>query len=151
MLNKCICYESVEGIAQITLNRPERLNVFNSKMHEELNQALDLAGEDDKVRVIILTGNGNGFCAGQDLTERKTTKENQKQDLGKFIEKTYNPLVRKIRSLKKPIICAVNGVAAGAGAGLALACDVVIAARSAYFIQAFIRIGLAPDCGNSYF
>ncbi len=147
----CIIYQSANGIATITLNRPERLNAFNTQMHDELSSAIAEVDSDPEVRVLLLTGSGRAFCSGQDLTEREFTDSNTFIDLGKGLDTTYNPLVRKIRSLGIPVVCAVNGVAAGAGAGLAMACDIVVAAKSARFIQAFSKIGLAPDCGSTHF
>jgi 2-(1,2-epoxy-1,2-dihydrophenyl)acetyl-CoA isomerase len=141
---------SVEaGVQTITLNRPERLNAFNPEMHRLLREALERAGDDDAVRTVLLTGAGRGFCAGQDLSERDVGGD-AAIDLSVTIESLYNPLVRRMRALPKPIVCAVNGVAAGAGANVALACDLVLAARSASFIQAFAKIGLVPDSGGSW-
>ena len=148
---ECIRFETGAGIARISLNRPERLNAFNQEMLKELREALDHSADDAQTRVILITGCGRGFCAGQDLTERKTYDGQLPRDLGESLEKNYHPLIRRLRSLEKPVLCAVNGVAAGAGASFALACDLVIASKSASFIQAFSRIGLTPDCGSSYF
>jgi 2-(1,2-epoxy-1,2-dihydrophenyl)acetyl-CoA isomerase len=136
------------GVLCITLNRPERLNAFNQEMHAGLAAAFDQAERDAAVRAVLITGAGRGFCAGADLQERKA---GEKVDLGESLEKRYNPLVRRMRALEKPIVGAVNGVAAGAGANFALACDLVLAARSASFIQAFVKIGLVPDCGGTWF
>ena len=133
---------------KITLNRPERLNAFNEEMSRTLLQALEEAADDPACRALLLTGEGRGFCAGQDLNDRQSGAS---IDLGSTVEQFYNPLVRRLRSLPKPIVCAVNGVAAGAGANIALACDIVLAARSAKFVQAFARIGLVPDSGGTYF
>jgi 2-(1,2-epoxy-1,2-dihydrophenyl)acetyl-CoA isomerase len=142
---------SVEaGVQTITLNRPERLNAFNPEMHGLLREALERAGDDDAVRAVLLTGAGRGFCAGQDLSERDVGGD-AAIDLAVTIGTHYNPLVRRMRELPKPIVCAVNGVAAGAGANVALACDIVLAARSASFIQAFAKIGLVPDSGGTWF
>jgi 2-(1,2-epoxy-1,2-dihydrophenyl)acetyl-CoA isomerase len=142
---------SVEaGVQTITLNRPERLNAFNPEMHGLLREALERAGDDDAVRAVLLTGAGRGFCAGQDLSERDVGGD-AAIDLAVTIGTYYNPLVRRMRELPKPIVCAVNGVAAGAGANVALACDIVLAARSASFIQAFAKIGLVPDSGGTWF
>jgi len=138
------------GVQTVTLNRPERLNAFNAEMHGLLREALERAGDDDSVRAVLLTGAGRGFCAGQDLSEREV-RGDEAIDLSVTIETLYNPLVRRMRALPKPIVCAVNGVAAGAGANVALACDLVLAARSASFIQAFARIGLVPDTGGTWF
>ncbi len=136
------------GWTIITLNRPDRLNSFNEEMHRALAGALDEAA-DDACRAVLLTGAGRGFCAGQDLSDR--VQSDGPPDLGYTIETFYNPLVRRIRALRKPVICAVNGVAAGAGANIALACDIVLAAHSAKFIQAFSKIGLVPDSGGTFF
>ncbi len=146
-----ILFEIAEGVATLTLNRPDRLNSFNSAMHVEIREALTQVRQDRSVRALLLTGAGRGFCAGQDLNERAATAGSAPPDLGASLDKNYNPLVMNLRSLPMPVIAAVNGVAAGAGASLALACDVVIAARSANFIQAFCKLGLVPDCGGSYF
>ena len=147
-----VLLEALEGgVLTLTLNRPERMNAFNVAMHEALAKALDRAAADDECRVVILTGAGRGFCAGQDLSERVMGPGGGRPDLGQTIDKHYNPLIRKMRGLPKPIVCAVNGVAAGAGANVALACDIVLAARSAQFLQAFARIGLVPDSGGTWF
>jgi 2-(1,2-epoxy-1,2-dihydrophenyl)acetyl-CoA isomerase len=128
----------------LTLNRPDRLNAFNPAMHAALARALEDAATDIDCRAVLLTGAGRGFCAGQDLSDIGG-------DLGQVLEDQYNPLVRRIRALNKPVVCAVNGTAAGAGANIALACDIVLAARSAKFIQSFAKIGLVPDSGGTYF
>lgn len=138
------------GVLRVTLNRPERLNAFNPAMHEGLAGAMTRAESEAAIRCVLITGAGRGFCAGADLTQRDMKSE-APIDLGSGLEAWYNPLVRRMRALPKPIVCAVNGVAAGAGANFALACDIVLAARSASFIQAFVKIGLVPDCGGSYF
>ena len=140
-----------EGVATLTLNRPQRLNAFTAALHEELAAALQRLADDDDVRALMITGAGRGFCAGQDLSERKPIPGEALRDLGGGIERYYNPLIRRLRALEKPVVAAVNGVAAGAGAGLAFACDVVIAAHSASFVEAFSRIGLVPDAGNTWF
>jgi 2-(1,2-epoxy-1,2-dihydrophenyl)acetyl-CoA isomerase len=139
------------GIARLTLNRPDRLNSFNDAMHAEVRDVLAKVRADASVRVLLLTGAGRGFCAGQDLGDRAVAPGSEPVDLGASIERNYKPLVLGLRALPLPVVCAVNGVAAGAGANLALACDIVIAARSASFIQAFCRIGLIPDSGGTYF
>lgn len=137
------------GVLRVTLNRPEKLNAFNPAVHKGLADAMMRAESEAAVRCVLITGAGRGFCAGQDLTERDMKAGSI--DLGAGLEAWYNPLVKRMRALPKPIVCAVNGVAAGAGANFALACDIVLAARSASFIQAFVKIGLVPDCGGSYF
>ncbi len=142
--------ERYEGWRKLVLNRPEKLNAFSEEMHALFSQALDDAALDLDCRALLLTGEGRGFCAGQDLSDRGAG-DFSTIDLGRSIDRYYNPLIRKLRNLPKPIVCAVNGVAAGAGANIALACDIVLAARSASFIQAFARIGLVPDSGGTFF
>ena len=142
-----ILVERCEGYRRITLNRPERLNALTVEMAAALHAALDEAEADKSCRALLLTGAGRGFCAGQDLTEIVGAGPS---DLARLLEH-YHPLILKIRALPIPVVCAVNGVAAGAGANLALACDIVLAARSASFVQAFARIGLIPDCGGTWF
>jgi 2-(1,2-epoxy-1,2-dihydrophenyl)acetyl-CoA isomerase len=137
------------GVLRVTLNRPETLNAFTAAMHEALAAAMARAESEAAVRCLLISGAGRAFSAGQDLGERDMTAA--RIDLGAGLDTRYNPLVRRMRALPKPIVCAVNGVAAGAGANFALACDIVLAARSACFIQAFVKIGLVPDCGGSYF
>lgn len=140
---------SVEaGIARLTLARPEQLNAFTVRMHAEFAQALDRVESDRSVRVLLITGAGRAFCAGQDLGERNV--EAGPLDLGANIEKYYNPLVRRLAALPVPVVCAVNGVAAGAGVNLALACDIAIARQGAKFVQAFSAIGLVPDAGGTW-
>src|SRR5438067_9987512 len=146
-----IKFETASGIARITLNRPDRLNSFTSAMHAETRDALATADGDAAMRVLLLTGAGRGFCAGQDLSDRAVAPGQAPVDLGASIEQNYRPLVLTLRALPMPVVCAVNGVAAGAGANLALACDIVIATKSAAFIQAFCKIGLVPDSGGTYF
>jgi 2-(1,2-epoxy-1,2-dihydrophenyl)acetyl-CoA isomerase len=142
----------VEGsVATLTLNRPDRLNSFTDAMHAEVRLALDSVRASRSLRALVVTGAGRGFCAGQDLNDRKVSPGGEPVDLGASIEKNYKPLVLALRSLPIPVIAAVNGVAAGAGANIALACDVVVAARSASFVQAFSRLGLIPDAGGTYF
>src|SRR5581483_6561063 len=139
------------AVSVLTLNRPEKLNAFTTELHQQLAAALDAAAADDGVRAVLLTGAGRGFCAGQDLQARALAMADGRPfDGGGAIEAWYNPLVRRLRRMQKPVVCAVNGVAAGAGANLALACDIVLAARSATFIQAFSRLGLIPDCGGTW-
>jgi len=137
-----------DGVLSLTLNRPDKLNAFNEEMHLALRAGFERAHADADVRAVLLTGAGRGFCAGQDLGDRDPNKG--VPDLGHTIETFYNPLLRLIRSLEKPVICAVNGVAAGAGANIAFACDITLAARSARFIQAFAKIGLVPDSGGTW-
>ena len=139
------------GVLTITLNRPEKLNALNPEMLSALRAALERATDEPEIRALLLTGAGRGFCTGQDLAERDVSAGAAPIDLSVSLGSHYNPLVRRLRSLPKPIVCAVNGVAAGAGANLALACDLVIAARSATFVQAFSRLGLVPDSGGSFF
>ena len=145
-------YETIEFkldnlVARITLNRPDRLNSFTTQMHEELRSALADASD---ARVVILTGAGRAFCAGQDLNERSVAADGQPVDLGATVESGWNPLITALTSMPQPVIAQVNGVAAGAGANIALACDMVVAARSARFIQSFSAIGLIPDSGGSW-
>jgi len=136
------------GVLTLTLNRPDKLNSLNEELHFALRAGFQRAADDAGVRAVLLTGSGRGFCAGADLGDRDPRKE--RPDLAAIIERLYNPTLRLIRAIEKPIICAVNGVAAGAGANIALACDIVLAARSAKFIQAFAKIGLIPDAGGSW-
>lgn len=144
-----ILFDIKGGVARLTLNRPDRLNSFNTAMHAEVREALgSLKGSD--ARVMVLTGAGRGFCAGQDLNDRAVAPGGAAADLGESVEKNYKPLVLALRSLAIPVIAAVNGVAAGAGANIALACDLVIAARSASFVQGFSKLGLVPDSGGTW-
>jgi 2-(1,2-epoxy-1,2-dihydrophenyl)acetyl-CoA isomerase len=138
------------GYRVVTLNRPQRLNAFNEAMHRALMPVIAEAEADQSCRALLLTGAGRGFCAGQDLSDRVATP-GEAARVGDALDKYYNPLVRKLRALPFPVIAAVNGVAAGAGANIAFACDIVLAARSASFVQAFARIGLVPDCGGTWF
>jgi 2-(1,2-epoxy-1,2-dihydrophenyl)acetyl-CoA isomerase len=145
-------YETIDfkldgGIARITLNRPDRLNSFTTQMHQELRGALAQAAQ---ARVVILTGAGRGFCAGQDLNERSVAAGDRPMDLGVTVETGWNPLITMLNGMTQPVIARVNGVAAGAGANVALGCDIVVAARSAKFIQSFSAIGLIPDSGGSW-
>ncbi|HET7816679.1 MAG TPA: 2-(1,2-epoxy-1,2-dihydrophenyl)acetyl-CoA isomerase PaaG [Sphingomicrobium sp.] len=142
-----IIVEQDGPIARITLNRPDRLNSFTAAMHAELKAALD---EVEGARVIVLGGSGRGFCAGQDLNDRAVAADGHPIDLGMTVETCWNPLIRRLTSLPQPVIARVNGVAAGAGANVALACDMVVAARSAKFIQSFSAIGLIPDSGGTW-
>ena len=141
-----ILFSSADGIARITLNRPDRLNSFTRAMHAELRDAL---AKLDDARVVVLTGAGRGFCAGQDLNDRAVAP-GEAVDLGETVEESWNPLIRTLASLPQPVIARVNGVAAGAGANIALACDLVIAGKSAKFIQSFSALGLIPDSGGSW-
>ncbi len=150
MAYETILVERGDGWATITLDRPDKLNSFNEVMHGELAAALAELADDPSVRALLLTGAGRGFCAGQDLGDRAIRSGDEAPDLSVSIGKWYNPLIRRIRGMDKPVVCAVNGVAAGAGANLALACDIVLAARSASFIQAFCKIGLVPDSGGTW-
>jgi 2-(1,2-epoxy-1,2-dihydrophenyl)acetyl-CoA isomerase len=145
-----IQFDINEGLATLTLNRPDRLNSFNTDMHAEVKEAFRQIKKDSSVRCLIITGNGRGFCAGQDLSDRSVAASDEVPDLAESVEKNYNPLIRTITSLEMPVLCAVNGVAAGAGANIALACDIVFAARSASFIQSFNKLGLVPDSGGTW-
>jgi 2-(1,2-epoxy-1,2-dihydrophenyl)acetyl-CoA isomerase len=149
MSYQTILFDINSGIARLTLNRPDRLNSFNTLMHSEVREALGSVKGSD-ARVLVLTGAGRGFCAGQDLGDRAVAPGGVAADLGESIEKNYKPLVLALRSLPMPVIASVNGVAAGAGANIALACDLVIAARSANFVQAFSKLGLVPDSGGTW-
>jgi 2-(1,2-epoxy-1,2-dihydrophenyl)acetyl-CoA isomerase len=148
MSYETILFEIDDGAARLTLNRPDRLNSFTVQMHEEVADALDRV-EAQGARALLLTGAGRGFCAGQDLSDRAVAP-GQSVDLGESVEKRYNPLVRKLTSMPIPVVCAVNGVAAGAGANIAFACDIVLAARGAKFIESFANIGLIPDSGGTW-
>ena len=145
-----IQFNIADGAAKLTLNRPDRLNSFTLEMHAEVRDALDKVEADGSVRTLLLTGAGRGFCAGQDLSDRAVAPGGGAVDLGESVEKRYNPLIRTLTSLPMPVICAVNGVAAGAGASIAFACDIVLAAKSAKFIMSFANIGLVPDSGSSW-
>jgi 2-(1,2-epoxy-1,2-dihydrophenyl)acetyl-CoA isomerase len=141
-----ILFTGADHVARITLNRPDRLNSFTRAMHAELAEALDAAAD---ARVVVLTGAGRGFCAGQDLNDRAVAP-GEAVDLGDTVEASWNPLIRRLATMPQPVIARVNGVAAGAGANIALACDLVVAARSAKFIQSFSALGLIPDSGGSW-
>jgi len=145
-----IQFEVVDGIARLTLSRPDKLNSFTVAMHREVREALTLVQADTSVRVLLITGAGRGFCAGQDLGDRAVAPGSERVDLGASVEDWYAPLVTTLKALPFPVVCAVNGVAAGAGANLALGCDIVVAARSASFIQPFCKLGLIPDTGGTY-
>jgi 2-(1,2-epoxy-1,2-dihydrophenyl)acetyl-CoA isomerase len=149
-----ILFDITDGVATLTLNRPDKLNSFTQAMHDEVRHALQRAATDKGVRVFVLTGAGRGFCAGQDLSDRAVDANApgaRPVDLGDSVEKNYAPLVLALRALPMPVICAVNGVAAGAGANIALACDIVLAAKSASFVEVFCKLGLIPDTGGTYF
>ena len=150
MSYQCILFDHSDGIARLTLNRPDRLNSFNVAMHAEVRDVLARVRDDASCRVLVITGAGRGFCAGQDLSDRAVAPGGAKADLGESIELRYKPLTLALRAMPKPVIAAVNGVAAGAGANIALACDLVIAARSASFIQSFAKLGLVPDSGGTW-
>ncbi len=150
MAYETIEFEITDGVAVLTLNRPDRMNSFNTQMHAEVRDALKQTKKSEAVRCLLITGNGRGFCAGQDLSDRNVDPNAEMPNLGESIEKNYNPLIRTLQGLEMPVICAVNGVAAGAGANIAFACDIVLAARSASFIQAFCKIGLVPDSGGTW-
>tara|TARA_A100001391_G_scaffold63912_1_gene39817 strand:- start:47235 stop:48035 length:801 start_codon:yes stop_codon:yes gene_type:complete len=141
---------SDQGVLTLTLNRPDKLNSFNDEMHLALRGELEQARDDSSIRAVLLTGAGRGFSAGQDLGDRDPRKGAEPPDLGHTLETFYNPTLRLIRSLDMPVIAAVNGVAAGAGANIAFACDIVLAARSARFIQSFAKVGLIPDSGGTW-
>ena len=138
------------AVCYLTLNRPAALNSFTAALHAELLQALDAAAADSAVRAVVITGSGRWFCAGQDLSDPAMVPTAQGIDVGAVIERHYRPLALRLRSMPVPVVAAVNGVAAGAGANFALCCDLVVAARSAVFIQAFSKIGLVPDCGGTW-
>ena len=145
-----ILVEKEQGVSRITLNRPDKLNSFNVQMHRELQAALDDIATDGQTRAVLLTGSGRGFCAGQDLGDRAVSADDERPDLGMSVEKFYNPLIRRLTSLPMPVVCAMNGVAAGAGASVVMACDIVLAARSSSFILSFAKVGLVPDSGSSW-
>ena len=146
-----VAVDFAAGVMTITLNRPGVLNSFNAQMARELRGALDDSRADKAVRAVMLTGAGRGFCAGQDLSEVPAATKGEAYDLGSTVLATYNPVIKAIRKLELPVICAVNGVAAGAGANLALACDIVFASETASFIQSFAKVGLIPDSGGTFF
>lgn len=143
-----VLFETRDGVARLTLNRPDKLNAFNRNMGMELQDHLLACDEDDSVRAIHLTGNGRAFCSGQDLSEFPADRL---PDFEKAIDEVYNPVIRLLKTVRKPVLCSVNGVAAGAGANIALACDIVVAVSSASFVQAFSKIGLIPDSGGTFF
>lgn len=143
-----ILTETKGNVLHITLNRPDKFNSFNREMALQLQAALDTANNDAFIRAVLLTGNGKAFCAGQDLSE---AMDKSGPGIERIVREHYNPIILKLRQLEKPVVCAVNGVAAGAGANIALACDVVIAGSNVAFIQAFSKIGLIPDSGGTFF
>jgi 2-(1,2-epoxy-1,2-dihydrophenyl)acetyl-CoA isomerase len=149
-VGETILVENRGGVSVVTLNRPDKLNAFNEDMHLELRAAFETIAADETCRAVLMTGAGRGFCAGQDLSSRDPAAMEESPDLGVTLETYYNPLVRQIRALPKPVVCAVNGVAAGAGANIAFGCDIVLAAESAKFIQAFAKLGLVPDAGGTW-
>ncbi len=144
-MGELVLVEAVGAVTRLTLNRPDKINALNGAMFGELRAALETAAADTRCRAVLLAGAGRGFCSGQDLTDAMP------DDLGAALEERYNPMVRQLRALPKPVVCAVHGVAAGAGMNLALACDVVVAGRGARFSEAFVRIGLVPDAGGTWF
>lgn len=146
-----IQHNTAEGVLRITFNRPDVLNAFNMAMARELQALLDRAADDQLVRALLLTGAGRGFCAGQDLAAVSVDDPAGLPDLGNFVRDQWNPIIRRLRLLEKPVVAAVNGVAAGAGANLALACDIVLASTTASFIQSFSKIGIIPDSGGTFF
>lgn len=146
-----IIAEEKNGVGYLTFNRPKALNSFNVDMHREVAEVLNLWTKNPDVRCVVISGEGRGFCAGQDLGDRVVDPNAEAPDLGYSIETYYNPLIKTIVNMPKPVICAVNGVAAGAGANIALACDLLIAAKSANFVQAFCRLGLVPDSAGTWF
>lgn len=151
MSNALVQVELVDGVLVLTLNRPEVLNSFNRAMALELRSALERAAADSAVRAVLLTGAGRGFCAGQDLAEVLPEGSGPMPDISEVVRASYNPIIKAIRSLEKPVICAVNGVAAGAGANLAFACDLTIAAEEATFVESFAKLGLIPDTSGTFF
>ncbi len=149
-MGNTILTEDAAGLRVITLNRPDKLNSFNDEMHLAFRDALQAASDDETCRALIITGAGKGFCAGQDLGDRNPAKMDGPPDLGHTLATFYAPNIRLIRAMQKPVIAAVNGVAAGAGANIAIACDIVLAAESAKFIQSFAKVGLVPDAGGTW-
>ncbi|WP_407408871.1 2-(1,2-epoxy-1,2-dihydrophenyl)acetyl-CoA isomerase PaaG [Acinetobacter sp.] len=146
-----IIVEEKNAVGYLTFNRPKQLNSFNETMHKEVSSVLKAWAKDSEIRAVVISAEGRGFCAGQDLSDRVVDPNDDAPDLGRSIETYYNPLIKLITEMPKPVLCAVNGVAAGAGANIALACDIVLAAQSASFIQAFCRLGLVPDSGGTWF
>lgn len=151
MSSPSILVELADGVLHLTLNRPDVLNSFDRAMAAELQAALRRAADDPEVRAVLLTGAGRGFCAGQDLQEALPEGDGPMPDISEIVRASYNPIIRAIRGLEKPVICAVNGVAAGAGANLAFACDLTIAAEEASFVESFAKLGLIPDTSGTFF
>jgi len=147
----CVLCDYRDGVARITLNRPDRLNSFNDGMHDTIAAFLDRIEKMPDLRVLLITGNGRAFCSGQDQSDRKPLPAGQKRDMGAALERYYKPLILRLRALPAPVVCAMNGLAVGIGATVVLACDIIIAAESAYFLQGFTRLGLMPDGGGSQF
>lgn len=150
MLSESVVFSVTDSVAEITLNRPDVLNSFNKQMSQEFIEALQEVRENREVRAVLLNARGRGFCAGQDLAEFKPVPEAPPPNLGEVVRTRYNPAIRLIREIEKPFVCAVNGIAAGAGASFAFACDIVFAASSASFVQAFCKVGLIPDSGGTF-
>ena len=146
-----VLFNVADGVAEITLNRPDKLNSFNPDMLRELHEVFQSIETDATIRAALITGTGRGFCAGQDLNVRQGQPGEKGELVRKSLNDNFNPLIRRIHNLKKPVVAAVNGIAAGAGANLALTCDIVLAAESAAFLQAFVNIGLIPDCGGTFY
>lgn len=146
-----ILFEATHGVARLTLNRPDKLNSFTGAMHTELRAVLNTVQNDKSIRVLVISGAGRAFCAGQDLADPDMAMGPMLPDIGNVVEENYKPLILGLQNLRVPTVAMVNGIAAGAGASLALACDLVIAAKSAYFLQAFSKIGLIPDTGGTWF
>ena len=151
MTYSTLFFAVVDGVAEITLNRPDKLNSFNPDMLRELHAIFQIIETDAAIRAVLITGAGRGFCAGQDLNVRQGQPGEKGEQVRKSLNDNFNPLIRRIHNLKKPVVAAVNGIAAGAGANLALTCDIVLAAESAAFLQAFVNIGLIPDCGGTFY
>ena len=151
MKDSGILFSFVDGVARITLNRPERLNSLNDGMHDVIAAAIASVEQDPALRVLVFSGTGRAFCAGQDQTDRTPPADGSRRDLAASLERYYRPLVLKLRALPVPVVCALNGVTAGVGSSLALACDIVIACKSAYFLQGFTKLGLLPDAGATQF
>jgi 2-(1,2-epoxy-1,2-dihydrophenyl)acetyl-CoA isomerase len=151
MSDPTLLIDQRDGVLLLTLNRPDVLNSFTKPMARAMQDALAMAAESPTVRAVLITGAGRGFCAGQDLAEVLPVGDGPMPDIGDFVKASYNPIIRAIRHLEKPVICAVNGVAAGAGANLAFACDITIAAESATFVESFAKLGLIPDTSGTFF